>query len=59
MSVSYHKNGLLSSHQSIGRCFFVLCSKKFDGKKFAINSLRVSVKIEFVVGTISLSCELH
>jgi len=56
-SISYHKNGLVGSHQIVGRWFIFMC--------FVI---RISfgyqqptclcVMTEFVVGTISLSCEL-
>jgi len=45
ISVGYHKNGLVSSHQSIGRWFIFMCFvlKIFWWNQLAINSLVVSV----------------
>jgi len=62
MSISYHKNGLVSSHQSVGRwfIFYVLCSEHVLMKLVGYQQLTcLRVKKEFVVGTISLSCELY
>jgi len=62
ISTSDHKNGLVSSHQSVRRefIFYMLCSKnilmKPDGYQ---QPTCLCVKMEFVVGTISLSCELY
>jgi len=62
MSISYLKNGLVSSHQDVGRwfIFYVLCSKNILMKLVDCQQPTChSVKVEFVVGTISLSCELY
>jgi len=61
MSISYHKNGLVSSHQSVGRwfIFYVRCSKNILMKLVGYQQpTGLCVKMEFVVRTISLSCEL-
>jgi len=62
MSISYHKNGLVSSHQSVGRwlIFYVLCSKNILMKLVGYqHPTCLCVMVEFVVGTISLSCEMY
>jgi len=62
MSISYHKNGLVSSHQYVGRwfIFYVLCSKNILMKLVDCQQPTcLCVKVEFVVGTISLSCKLY
>ena len=53
ISVRYHKNGIVSSHQSVGRWFIFMCFvvRIFWWNQLAINSLLVCVKMEFVVGT--------
>jgi len=45
MPTSYHRNGLVSSHQSVGRWLIFMCFviKIFWGNYLAINSLLVSV----------------
>jgi len=45
MSISYHKNGLVSSDQTVGRWFIFMCFvvRIFWGNCLAINSLLVSV----------------
>jgi len=65
MSTSYHKNGLVSrlvsSYQSVGRLFifYVLCSKNILMKLVVYQQPTwPCLKMEFVVRTISLSCEL-
>ena len=62
ISINDHKNGLISSHQSVGRwfIFYVLCSENILMKPVGYQQPTcVCVKMEFVVGTISLSCELY
>jgi len=61
MSISYHKNGLLSSHQSVGRwfIFYVRCSKNILMKPVGYQQPTcLCGKMEFVIRTISLSCAL-
>ena len=61
MSVNYHKNGFVSSHQNRWKMvhFYVLCSKNILTKLVGNQQPTcLCVKMEFVVGTISLSCEL-
>ena len=45
MPISYHKNGLVSSHQSVGRWLIFMCFvvRIFRRNELAINSLLVSV----------------
>jgi len=47
MSISFHKNGLVSSHQSVGKwlIFYVFCSENILTKLVATDSLLVSVSI--------------
>jgi len=64
MSISYHKNGLasISSHQSVGRrlSFYVLYSKNILTKLAGYQQpTSLCVKMEFLLGTILLSCELY
>jgi len=62
ISISHHKNGLVSGHQSAGRwfTFYELCSKNILMKLVGYRQPTCfCVKMEFVVGTISLSCELY
>ena len=54
MSINYHKNGLVSSHQTVGRWFIFILTKLFGYQQPSC----LCVKMEFVVGTTSLSCEL-
>jgi len=60
MSISFHINGLVSSHQSVGRWLnFVFCSKDILTKLVGYQQPTcLCVKMEFVVRTISLLCEL-
>jgi len=60
MSIRFHKNGLVSSHQSVGRWLnFVFCSKDILTKLVGYQQPTcLCVKMGFVVGTISLLCEL-
>jgi len=61
MSISYHKNGLVSSHQSVGRwfIFYVPYSNNILIKLVGYQQPTwLCVEMEFVVRTISLSCEL-
>jgi len=61
-SISYHKNGLVSSHQSVGRWFIfcVLFSKNILLKPVGYQQpTRLCVKMEFVAATISPSYELY
>ena len=61
MAINYHKNGLVSSHQTVGRwfIFFVLCRKIILMKRVGCQQPTcLCVKMEFVVATSSLSCEL-
>jgi len=58
MSLNYHKNGLVSSHQPLTDGLFVMCfvvRMKLGGYQ---QPTRLCIKMEFVVGTISLPCEL-
>jgi len=61
MSISYHKNGLVSHNQSVGRwlIFYVFCSKNILKPVGYQQPTCLCVKMEFVVGleTISLPCE--
>jgi len=62
MSISYHKNGLVSRHLSVGRWLisYVFCGKNILTKLVGYNqSTCLCVEMEFVVGNISLSCELY
>jgi len=62
MSISYHKNWLVSGHQYVGRwfIFYVFCSKNILMELIGYQQPTcLCVKVEFVVGTISLSCELY
>jgi len=64
MSISYHKNGLvsISSNQSVGRrlSFYVLYSKNILTKLVGYQQpTSLCVKMEFLLGTILLSCELY
>jgi len=62
MSISYHKNGLVGIRQSAGRWFIfcVLCSKNILMKLVGYQQPTcLCANMEFVVGTISLWCELH
>jgi len=62
MSISYHKNELARSHQSVGRwfIFYVLCSANILTKLVSYQQPTcLSVKVELVVGIILLSCELY
>jgi len=62
MSISYHKNGLFSIQQSVGRwfVFYMLYSKNILTKLVGYQQPTcLCVKMEFMVGTISLSCELY
>jgi len=56
MSISYHKNGLVSTHQTVGRWFiFVLCNKNILMKQAGDQQPTcLCVMTEFVIGTISL-----
>jgi len=61
MSISYHKNGLVSSHQTVGRwfIFYVLRNKDILMKLVSYQQPAcLRVMMEFVVGTFSLLCEL-
>jgi len=61
MSISYHKKRLVSSHQSVGRwsIFCMRCSKNILMKLVGYQQPTcLCVNMEFVVRTISLSCEL-
>ena len=62
-SISYHNNGLVSSHQSVGRWFIwkkLLCSKNILRKLVGYQQPTCPcVKMEYVVGNILLSCELY
>jgi len=58
---NFHKNGLISSHQSVGRwlIFYMFCSKDILTKLVGYHQpICLWVKMEFVVGTISLSYDL-
>ena len=64
MSISYHKNGLVRSYQSVGKwlIFHVFCSKNILTKLIDYQQPTcLCVKMEFVVGSgpISLSCAMH
>jgi len=57
MSISYYRNGLVSSHQSVGRryIFSVLCSKNILMKLVSYQQPTcLCAKMEFVVGIILL-----
>ena len=62
MSVFYHKSGLVSCHQYVGIwLIFLVC---FVGRKLTKlvryqQPTCLCVKMEFVVGTILLPCELN
>ena len=62
MSVNYHKHGFVSSHLTKPMedgSFYVLCSKNILTKLVGNQQPTcLCVKMEFVVGTILLSCEL-
>ena len=61
MSISFHKNGLVSSHQTVGKMvyFYVLSNKNILMKLVGCQQPTcLCVMMEFVVGTISLSREL-
>jgi len=60
--ISYHKNGLVTGHQSVywWRIFYVFCSKNIVTKPVGYQQPTcLCVKMEFVFGVISLSCELY
>jgi len=60
--ISYYKNGLVSSHQSVGRwlIFYLVCCKNTLTKVVSYQQPTcLCPKMEFVVGKISLSCELY
>jgi len=61
MSITYHNNGLVSSHQSVGKWFiFVFCGKNILTNLVGYEQhTSLCVKMEFVVGTNLLSCELY
>jgi len=62
MPTSYHKIGLISRHQSVGRwlIFYVFCIKNILTKLVGYHQPTcLCVKMEFVVGNISFSCELY
>ena len=64
ISISFHKNRLVSSHQSIGKwlIFHVFCSVNILTKLVCYQQPAcLCVNMELVVGsgTISLSCELY
>jgi len=62
ISIRYHKNVLGSSHQSVGRwrIFYVLCKTNILTKLIGYQQPTcLCVKMEFVIGTTSLSCELY
>jgi len=53
---------IVSGHQSVGRwfIFYVLCSKNVLMEPVGYQQPTcLCIKMEFVVGTISLSCELY
>jgi len=60
VSASYHKNGLVSSYQSLGRWFIkkLICSRNILTKLVGYQQYTcLCVRMEFVVGIISLSRE--
>ena len=61
MSISYHKNGLISSHQTIWKWlyFYVLCNKNILKLVGYQQPTCLCVMTEFVIGSISLSRELR
>jgi len=60
MSISYHKNGLVSSHQIRWLNFYLFCSMNILTKLVGYQQPTcLCVKTEFVDGTISLSCDLY
>jgi len=62
MSISYHKNASVGSHRSVGRwlIFYVFLGKNISTKLIGYQQPTcLCVKMEFVAGTISLSCELY
>ena len=62
MSISYHKIGLVSLHQSVGRwlIFHAFYVKNILTKLVGYHQPTcLCVKMEFAVENISLSCELY
>jgi len=63
MSITYHKNGIVSAHQSVGRWFicYVFCNKNILTKLVRYQQPTcLCAKMEFVFGrTTSLSCDLY
>ena len=61
MSISFHKNGLVTSHQTVGKWFIFMCFviRMFWWKLVGYQQPScLCVMMEFVVGTISVSFEL-